>query len=98
MATGRYRTDNQAEFGCPATGPFGIGLRRGVVSGNVVHNPTPLFKLTGGFRDFIGAFTARPANNTLVGGRPGGYRGILPLDEQPHLFKQKPWTTGGSRG
>lgn len=44
-----------------------------------------------GFRNFFGAFVARPAANRTVANLSRGYAGILPLDQQPSLFKPKPW-------
>ena len=94
MARGRYQGQmNQAERGAPAFGPFGRALYAAVAGKGpdaVINRPAPVATPTYKFRNFLGAFMARPAVNKMVWA-PGGYGGILPMDQQPSLFKPKPW-------
>lgn len=56
-----------------------------------IGNSRQFAKVPWGFRNFFGAFVARPAVNHTVANPGRGYAGILPLSEQPSLFKPKPW-------
>lgn len=85
-----YGALNQSEQGDPATGPQGDALHAGVERGRVINRPAPVAAKTYKFRDFFGAFVARPASNRTVV-TPLGYSGILPLSQQPLLSKPDPW-------
>lgn len=89
---GRYESGwNQAEFGAPAHDAYGSGFRASLVGSRVVYRaPTVGPGQTLLFRDFFGAFVARPASNRMVFAQ-GGYWGSYPLTEQPMIDRPDPW-------
>jgi len=86
----RYFAPFLASYGAPATDAYGEAIAGALP--RLLGNPPPLVPAHKPWPDLIGAVVVKP----YVGAplyNPSGYKGVLPVEQQPLVHKPNPWNS-----